>query len=367
MRPRATGTIRVGIVGAGLIGNAHSRMLKLIAGPAGDRVRVTAVADVASTAAGRLAACWPGARVARTAGELLAAEPLDAVWICTPTRHHRDLCLAAATAGVNLFTEKPLAMSAAEAEQMADAVARAGVIAQVGLVLRFSPVYNVMRAILAEAGVGRILAVVMRDDQDFPIRGIHASAWRNDPALSAGGTLIEHSIHDIDLLTWMFGPVTRISCRTRNFAGAPGIEDFASVELEFAAGFSAHLTSAWHKIAGRPSNRRLEIFAENLFLASDFDFVGPIIIQRDSGAEQVMAADEVARRFTAILLDSRPCLASVRELAAMPYAMEDAAFLAALRGECAPDPDMRAGVAAQALVDLAYESARAGAVVAVRS
>ena len=52
-----------------------------------------------------------------------------------------------------------------------------------------------------------MIAVTMRDDQDFPIRGAHPSAWRNDPSLTAGGTLIEHSVHDFDILTWMFGPV----------------------------------------------------------------------------------------------------------------------------------------------------------------
>src|SRR5208337_1576476 len=112
----------------------------------------------------------------------------------------------AARAGKHIFCEKPLAMSTAEATEMAAAIEASGVIAQVGLVMRFSPVYNVIKAMFKEPDVGAILSVTMRDDQDFPTRGVHASAWRNDRSLTAGGTLIEHSVHDFDLLTWMFGP-----------------------------------------------------------------------------------------------------------------------------------------------------------------
>ncbi len=120
----------------------------------------------------------------------------------------------------------------------------------------------------------------MRDDQDFPTRGAHASAWRNDPSLTAGGTLIEHSVHDFDLLTWMFGPVTSLYCRTRNVNGADGVEDFGATSMEFASGAHGQLTSIWHRMIARASNRRLEVFAENLFAASDADTLGPIVFQR---------------------------------------------------------------------------------------
>ncbi|MGH7950005.1 MAG: Gfo/Idh/MocA family protein [Candidatus Binataceae bacterium] len=359
--------LRVGIVGAGLIGRVHSMMLREVAKRTGDSVRVVAVADVDHAAAQRLAKHWPNARIATAADEIITDSSIDAIWICTPTRHHRAACIAAARAGKHIFAEKPLAMTSAEAQEMAEAIRSAGVLSQVGLVLRFSPIYTVMRAMLAEPIAGRTLAVVMRDDQDFPIRGVHASGWRNDPSLTAGGTLVEHSVHDFDLLSWMCGPVAAVSCRTRNLSGARGVEDFGSVEFEFAGGFSAHLTSVWHKMIGRPSNRRLEIIAENLFVASDFDSTGTMVVQRGDGREETIGEAEVMRRFEQVLLAERPYLAPVRELLAMPYALEDAAFLAAMRGECRVDPEFRVGVAAQRMVEAAYESARTCAVVEVRN
>ena len=354
------GQVKVAIVGAGVIGQTHSLMLRLIADRAAASVRVSKVYDIAHAAAERLAARWDGASAAGSISEVLNDPGIDAVFICTPTAAHREICIAAARAGKHIFCEKPLAMSAAEAAEMQAAIKRAGVISQVGLVLRFSPVYTVMRAMASQPAAGRALAVTMRDDQDFPIRGAHPSAWRNDPSVTAGGTLVEHSVHDFDLFTWMFGPIRRLYCRTRILNGAPGIEDAGFMQVEFAAGFHGQLTSVWHHVSQRPSNRRLEFFSENLFLSCDHDVNGPITIQRGDGPEERISEPEVMERFEEIVLASRPYLRPLSDILRLPYALEDAAFLAALGGAITPDPGFAAGVAAQRIVEAAYESARTG-------
>ncbi len=368
MTTHVSGQIRVGIFGAGLIGQTHSMMLRYVADRTEQSVRVTAVADVSHPAAERLAARWEHARAVESAEEIIADTSIDAVWICTPTAMHRQVCIAAARAGKHIFCEKPLAMTAAEASEMASAIKTSGVTSQVGLVLRFSPVYNVIKSMFKQQDVGRLLSVTMRDDQDFPTRGVHASAWRNDPSLTAGGTLIEHSVHDFDLLTWMFGPVASLNCRTRNLNGADGVEDFGATTMEFTGGFHGQLTSIWHKMMGRPSSRRLEVFAENLFVASDADTLGPIFFQRDCAAnEETIADDVVMERFTETILRERPYLAPIKDKLAIPYAAEDATFIAALKGACEPDPEFEAGVQAQRMVEAAYKSARTRAPVALKN
>jgi predicted dehydrogenase len=363
-----SGQIRVGIIGAGLIGNLHSMMLRYVADRTEQSVRVVSIADVSHPAAEHLAARWQGARALESAEEIIADPSIDAVWICTPTALHRQVCIAAARAGKHIFCEKPLAMTAAEAAEMAAAIKTAGVISQVGLVLRFSPVYNVIKQMFREPDVGKLLSITMRDDQDFPTRGAHASAWRNDPSLTAGGTLIEHSVHDFDLLTWMFGLVSSLYCRTRNVNGADGVEDFGSTAMEFAGGFHGQLTSIWHKMIARASNRRLEVFAENLFAASDADTLGDIVFQRGSSArEETIDSNEVMARFTDAILRERPYLAPIKDRLTIPYAAEDATFIAALKGVCAPDPEFAAGVTAQRMVEAAYESARIGAPVTIKT
>ena len=361
------GQIRIGLIGAGLIGQAHSLMLRLIADRTEGGVRIASICDVTHAAAEKLAAKWPGAKTTASVREILDDPAIDAVFICTPTSTHREICVAAARAGKHIFCEKPLAMSALEAVEMQSEIERAGVIGQVGLVMRFMAVYTVMRALANDPAAGTILAIAMRDDQDFPIRGAHPSAWRNDPSLTAGGTLIEHSVHDVDLFTWMFGPIARLYCTTRNVSAAPSIEDVAFTQFEFAAGFHGQLASIWHRVSQRPSNRRLEIFCENLVIATDDDVGESIFVQRGDGQQERIERAEVLMRFEEIILRERQYLAPLRDILRASYALEDAAFLAALRGEAKPDPSFAVGVAAQRIVEAAYESARLGTPVEVKS
>ena len=353
--------IRVGIIGGGMIGKVHSLMLRRVADRTDASVRVVAIADRQASVAETLASRWPDARAVTTAKEVIADDNVDAIWICTPTAMHHDICIDAARAGKHVFCEKPVGMTVAEGLEMADAIRAAGVLCQVGLVLRFSPVYTVIRSMISQPSAGATMTVTVRDDQHFPTRGVHDSKWRNIPSLTAGGALIEHSVHDFDVLTWMFGPVSRIFCRTRNLKGAQGIEDFGVSQMEFAAGFHGQLTSVWHSMGGRPSNRRMEIFAENLFIGCEHDANGPIVVQRgDSESEEVISETEVMDRFAQIILAERPYLSPLKDSFAIPYALEDAAFVAALRGECPVDPAFEEGVKVQQLVEAAYESARTG-------
>src|SRR5262249_4763548 len=147
------------------------------------------------------------------------------------TSEHLALVTAAAKAGKHVFCEKPLAKNYADAKRMFDAVDTAGVVHQVGLVMRFSPVFRVLEDLIGDSTLRAPLSVILRDDQFFPTRGHYASSWRGDVAKAGGGTLIEHSIHDIDLLLRLFGPIVRVRCETRVTSGHFGIEDVASATL----------------------------------------------------------------------------------------------------------------------------------------
>ena len=95
-----SGQVRIGIIGAGLIGQTHSMMLRQTADRTDGSARVAAVADVAHAQAERLAARWPGARALTSSREIIEDPDIDAVWICTPTALHRADCVAAARAGI---------------------------------------------------------------------------------------------------------------------------------------------------------------------------------------------------------------------------------------------------------------------------
>ena len=94
--------------------------------------------------------------------------------------------------------------------------------------LRSAPVFRALRDLVGGGSLGAPMAAVFRDDQYFPIQGTYASQWRADVAQAGGGCLIEHSIHDVDILRFCFGEVDEVAARTANHAGHEGIEDMAA-------------------------------------------------------------------------------------------------------------------------------------------
>jgi len=345
-------TLRIGLIGCGFIGRFHASNLKHLARTQAPLAYV-AVCDrdlERAEAYARIGGCDIATN---DAYQLIESRDVDALYVCTETSEHPALVVAAAAAGKHVFCEKPLAKTYAEAKAMFDAVEAAGVTHQVGLVLRFSPVYRVLEDLMADPSLGRPLAVQMRDDQFFPTRGHYASAWRGDVAKAGGGTLIEHSIHDVDLLTRLFGPVNRVRCQTRFTSGHPGIEDVASVSFEHPDGLTSQLLSVWHAMDDRPSTRRIEVFFERGWLMTEHDYFGSVTVQRGRGDPVEIPREQVLQRFLAL-----------ERLDADGYdersvgALGDQRFMEAARAGRPALPSFREAVAAHRVVDACYRSAR---------
>jgi predicted dehydrogenase len=244
--------IRVGLVGCGHIGAAHAYALHQLAAAELVGARLTATYDHDAARAEKIAARH-GAEAFPTLEALL--DRVDAVWVCTWTAGHLAAVEAAAARGLAIFCEKPLAPDLAGAAQVAAAL---GLVPhQVGLVLRWSPVFANAAKRISSGEHGRVLAAVMRDDQYFPVQGFYHSTWRGDVAHAGGGTLIEHSIHDVDVLRWLLGDPVEVSAAVASRFGYAGIDDTAAVRFTFADGGVANLTSVWHQVLTRESSRRL--------------------------------------------------------------------------------------------------------------
>ncbi|MEZ5248203.1 MAG: Gfo/Idh/MocA family oxidoreductase [Ilumatobacteraceae bacterium] len=216
-------TIKIGFIGTGLISHMHLAFLMTSSEPN----RVVAVHDVDPDRA-RAFASLCGASVVGV-DELFDA--VDLVYVTTWTSEHPSLVRAAADRGVAVYCEKPLATTVTDVEQMIADVERAGVANQVGLVLRSLPAWLLVRDLVADPAAGRLMAVSFRDDQYIPVQGRYASTWRGDPARAGRGALIEHSIHDVDILQWAFGDVTEVTGRVREFHGLDRIDDVATAQL----------------------------------------------------------------------------------------------------------------------------------------
>jgi UDP-N-acetyl-2-amino-2-deoxyglucuronate dehydrogenase len=342
--------IRVGLVGCGFIAAIHSRALKALCDGGLVDAAVVATCD---RDPGRAEAFARAHRADLATGDLgRVLEAVDAVYVCTPTAAHLEAVTAAADAGVAVFCEKPLAPSLAASEAVAAAVARRGVPAQVGLVLRTSPAYRALVDLVGSGRLGRPQAVVFRDDQYFPTQGQYGSSWRADVAVAGGGTLIEHSIHDLDVLRWLLGEATSVSARTANFAGHPGIEDVAVATVGFASGATASLVSVWHQVLARPSTRWLEVLCEHGVVAAPDEHLAPLRLVTDAGLEEVAVAPPP---WTAELpADDR------WRSALTIYAPQSLAFLEAVAAGRPPTPGLDVALDAHRLADAVYRSAAAG-------
>jgi predicted dehydrogenase len=337
---------RIGIVGTGLMGGHHLWVLQQLARTGLVAAEVTCVFDADPTRAADA-----GVPVAASLAELV--EAVDVVWVTTWTSGHLEPVLAAAAAGRAVFVEKPLAPTLAECEELASALR--GTPHQVGLVLRHAPAYAWVAEAVASGRYGRPMGALFRDDQKLPLGGPYGSTWRADVSRAGGGTLIEHSIHDVDVLAWVLGAPTSVSAQTSSFAGLPGIDDLAMVRLEFAGGHGASLLSVWHQVDGRTTNRRLEVHCEHAVLTMDGE-VGPVVVETSAGVETV----EVP--FPTVLdglgLEDVP---ETWRVAAAGLALQAKAFLDALdAGKPHGWPTVDDALVAHRAVDAAYRSAADG-------
>lgn len=332
--------VRVGIIGAGLIAHYHAFMLSECAEPH----TVVGVYDLDAGRCERFASDWGVGHFASLDALL---DVVEAVFICTWTSAHLGAVVAAADRGLAVFCEKPLGPDLQTARAVVAAVEAAGVVDRVGLVLRSAPAMLVLREWVRDTeGAGRVMNVVFRDDQYLPTQGVYASTWRGDADLAGSGAVLEHSIHDLDLLEWLFGSVQQVSAHTATFHGLEGIEDSASVLVRFHSGATATLTSVWHDILARPSLRRMEVFCERALFTLDGDG-GPLRRQSDDD-EAVLAGDELVEWLAIRGIDAES---------------SENAFLRAVREGKASSPTCSDALRAHVLVDAVYRSAAAGGVV----
>jgi UDP-N-acetyl-2-amino-2-deoxyglucuronate dehydrogenase len=335
--------VRVGFLGAGLIATFHSKMLDA----SGEPFERAGVYDPDTPRAEEFAA-RSGSHVCATEDEVL--DTCDAVYVCTWTSEHPRLVAEAAERKLAVFCEKPLATTLDEARRMADTVERHAVANQVGLILRRSPAFTVLRRLARDtAEHGRVMAVVFRDDQYIPVRGAYRSTWRGDVDKAGSGTLLEHSIHDVDMVEWLAGPIASASARTAHLHGITGIEDVVVATLELEGGGLASLTSVWHDVDARGSLRRVEVFCERAYLVLEGDWYGPVRWTTADGAEHAMDGDELVAE--AVRAHGVP---DARHL------NPDGAFLRAIAAGRPCDPDFRTAVRAHEVTAAIYESAASG-------
>lgn len=164
--------------------------------------------------------------------ELLKSD-IDAVYVASPANMHLDHVIACAKAGKHIFCEKPLGMTVKEAEKMIRICKDNGVLLGTGLMMRFLSQHQAALKLIQDGRLGKLVYGRAQLSCWYPPTD---GAWRQNPSLGGGGSLMDMGSHCIDLLEMFFGDVKAVSCFINNTIHSYKSEDSATISLFFENG-----------------------------------------------------------------------------------------------------------------------------------
>lgn len=217
-------SLRIAVVGAGLIGRQHARRVREHPG-----MELAYVVDPS----------LPPAEAGFGPETAVLAEPdgalrdVDGAILATPTALHREGALAAIAAGVPVLVEKPIADTVEAAEQVVAAAEAAGVPVLVGHHRRHSPLLARAAEAVASGAIGDPVAVMgsalFRKPDDY----FAAASWRTE---AGGGPVLINLVHDVDALRVLCGEIVRVQAVAGSAARGFAVEDTVAITLSFANG-----------------------------------------------------------------------------------------------------------------------------------
>jgi UDP-N-acetyl-2-amino-2-deoxyglucuronate dehydrogenase len=230
-RSHVSRTFGVGIVGAGTIGKVHAAEVAGVEG-----AELVALVEPREEA-GRELAGSHGVDWHPDLEGLLARDDVDVVVLCTPSGIHADGAVAAARAGKHVVSEKPMAITREGIERMIGACREAGVTLSVIFQYRFYRDALRMKRALDAGLFGRpVLCNALvhwhRTQAYYDEKG----GWRGTWELDGGGALMNQSVHAVDLLQWLMGPVESLCAHTETLTHDIETEDLATAALRFESG-----------------------------------------------------------------------------------------------------------------------------------
>jgi len=230
--------MRTAIVGAGLQGNRRASALRLSDGDG-----LLLVADIDPEAAQRLAQEY-GCRATRRWQDVIEAEEVEAVLICTPPHLHASIAVAALRRGKHVLCEKPLGRNPTEARRVLDAARESGARIKCGLNHRHHPAIRQAKLWCDEGQIGEIMFI--RSRHGIAGREGYDREWRARGEISGGGELIDQGVHGLDLARWFLGEFSEcFAFLSSSYWEMGPLEDNAFALLRTTGGQVASLHASW--------------------------------------------------------------------------------------------------------------------------
>lgn len=243
--------------------------------------------------------------------QLLSNADIDAVYISTTNELHRDQAIAAAGAGKHVLCEKPLALSVGDAQAMADAAKKAGVVFATNHHLRNSATHKAIRDAIAAGKIGRPLSARVFHAGYLPE---HLQGWRLDKPTAGGGAILDLTVHDVDALRFVLGrnPMEVVAFAQSAGMTSSGLEDAVMSVVRFEDDIIAQLhdgfTTRFAETGLEVHGTEGSLIGRNVMTQRP---VGSVVLRTAAGDQELDTAggnlyEGVIRTFHAAIKNSSP-------------------------------------------------------------
>jgi UDP-N-acetyl-2-amino-2-deoxyglucuronate dehydrogenase len=357
----STTRMRMALVGAGVIGTHHGRVMSEL----DDRLELVAVVDIHLERAKKLAAEHGGTPFS-SLRDALAEVEIDAVTICTPTGRHGEGAIEALQAGKHVIIEKPAEVTVAKTDEIVAAQRRAGKLVTVISQHRFDPATEVAVEAIRRGELGRLTTGIASIDW-WRGQGYYDSGdWRGTWALDGGGALMNQGVHTVDLLLATMGRPVEVYAYTATLAHRRiEVEDAAVGVVKFESGALGVLhatTSAYPGLSAR-----LHVHGDRGSVVIDNDELSFIHVTRaGSEAEEKSygststSVNQIADYPQASAAPGAAAGSNAGSLTTSSHRRQYENFLAAANGEEELRVDLETNRQSIAVITGVYESARTG-------
>ncbi len=245
--------LKIGIIGLGNMGATHARNL-----PQVENVEVVGVCDVDAERALKIGEETDIAAFS-DASQMMQESGCQAVLIATPHPFHRAACEEAASRGLHVLCEKPLAVHVADADAMVESCKRANVMLGVVFQQRTETSRRAMKNLISQGAIGEIYRVAMSAPWYRPQFYYDSGAWRGTWNGEGGGILMNQAPHSLDQLLWLGLPPQSVQALVSTRLHNIEVENTALAILDYGNGATGTLSTSTAEILG---SERIEIFGE---------------------------------------------------------------------------------------------------------
>ena len=340
--------LRFSILGCGVIGPVHAEAIASL-----PDAELISVVDIHPEKAQRLAGQY-GATPYTQLQHMLDKEPVDVVIICAPSGLHGELACQVMRSGRHVIVEKPMEITREAIDEMLQVQQATGVKLAVISQHRFDKASLQVHNLVEEKAFGRLVLgnaiVPWWRSQEYYDSG----DWRGTWKLDGGGVLMNQSIHSIDLLQWLMGPVKSVFGYTDTLVHRMETEDVAVAILRFANGALGTIAAATGAYPGVTT--RIEIFGDKGSAIIENDNLSFLHLARDD--KEAISSYGVSPQVQNKVEGKSSTSQNPAALSASSHALQIADMIRAIREDGTPLVDGYKGRHPVEIILGIYESAR---------